>query len=407
MVATLAALIIMNSPLGHTYEEILHTYFGAEFGPIDLKNSVHHWINDGLMAIFFLVVGLEIKREMIEGSLRDPKVALLPIIAAIGGVILPALIFTALNHNDPETSVGWGIPMATDIAFAVGVLSILGRHVPSELKIMLLSLAVIDDLIAIAVIAIFYTADISLIALALSVVCIAVLVMLNMFRIRQLTPYLIIGFILWVCVLQSGVHATIAGVALAFCIPIKIKKGEHEYSPLKKLEHALYAWAGFVIMPIFAFANAGFSLSGITMDMLLQPLPLGIFLGLFFGKQIGVFGFVAIADKIGWIEKPKSSSWVQIYGLALITGIGFTVSLFIGNLAFENAPIYLTEVRISVLLASFLSAVLGYLVLRFSAKYMSLIAENINPNSHPEIFGIEDEDGEKAQDASSSQGSGI
>lgn len=386
MVATVAALILMNTPLGHFYEEALHTYIGFEIGPVDLKNSIHHWINDGLMAVFFLVVGLEIKRELLEGSLKDPKVAILPVIAALGGVILPAGIFAALNHSHPETSVGWGIPMATDIAFAVGVLSILGRRVPSELKVLLLSLAVIDDLIAIMVIAIFYTANISFIALGIGAIALAALITLNKMNVRHLTPYLIIGFILWVAVLQSGVHATIAGVALAFCIPINITKGEKHYSPLKKLEHALYAWAAFLIMPIFAFANAGFSLQNVTMDMLLQPLSLGIFLGLFVGKQVGVFSFIFLTDKFGWIKKPSNIRWVQIYGLALVTGIGFTVSLFIGNLAFENAPVYLTEVRISVLLGSMLSAILGYMVLRVTCKVMSIEEENINPIQHPEIF---------------------
>ena len=395
MIATAAALIIYNSPLSHIYDEVLHMHLGFKINGIGLDKSLGHWINDGLMAIFFLVVGLEIKRELVEGALREFKKALLPFIAAIGGVIFPALIYYYFNHNNPDTAGGWGVPVATDIAFAVGILALLGRHVPRELKILLLSLAIIDDLIAILVIAIFYTADISFTALGAGAVAFTILVAMNLNNVKSLPLYLIIGAILWVCVLKSGIHATIAGVLLAFTIPIytQNKKGEtREFSPLKHLEHSLYPWAAFLIMPVFAFANAGFSLDGIKLEMLADPVPLGIILGLFFGKQIGVFGFIWISNIFGISTKPEAVNWKQIYGLSILTGIGFTVSLFIGNLAFANAPYYLTEVRMSVLVASALAALYGFLVLRLSSTWNELEIDNINPISHPEVFGEDDHD---------------
>ena len=395
IVATAAALIISNSPLADTYHHILHTYAYIGLGEFALKLSLGHWINDALMAVFFLVVGMEIKRELLDGALREFKKALLPFIAAIGGVLVPAGIYAYINWSNPATIGGWGIPVATDIAFAVGVLALLGRHVPRELKILLLSLAIIDDLVAILVIAVFYTAEISFTALGAGMVAFGILVLMNLNNVKRLSLYCLFGLIMWVCFLQSGVHATIAGVLLAFTIPLTVKKsnGEtYEHSPLKHFEHSLYPWAAFLIMPVFAFANAGFSLAGITLSMLLDTVSLGIILGLFFGKQIGVFGFIWISDKIGLINKPEAVNWKHIYGLALLTGIGFTVSLFIGNLAFADAPKYLTEVRMSVLVASALSAICGFAVLRMSSTWNEIEADNINPISHPAIFGEEDDE---------------
>ena len=383
MVSALLALIVNNIGLEHLYHSVLHAHMAIKIGDFGLEKSLGHWINDGLMTIFFLTVGLEIKRELVIGALREFKKALLPLIAALGGVILPALIYTAFNYGNPETGHGWGIPMATDIAFAVGVLSLLGKHVPRELKVMLLSLAIIDDLMAILVIAVFYTDHISMSALGYGAIAFAVLLLMNFNNVKSLKPYILVGFILWLCILQSGVHATIAGVLLAFAVPLSIDNDEH-CSPLKRLEHILYPWAAFVIMPIFAFANAGFSLHGISLATLAGTLPLGIMLGLFFGKQFGVFGFVWFFDKIGVIQRPQVS-WRQLYGLCILTGIGFTVSLFIGSLAFTD-PLLLSEVRLSVLLASAFSAIVGYKVLSMKEVYASRDEANINPIAHPEVF---------------------
>ncbi len=389
MIAALLALIVNNSMLVGLYDEVLHAHLKIKIGGVGLDKSISHWINDGLMTIFFLTVGLEIKRELMIGSLQGVKAALLPLIAALGGVIFPALIYAAFNHNHPDTAHGWGIPMATDIAFAVGVLSLLGRHVPKELKILLLSLAVIDDLIAILVIAIFYTSDISLPALGLGAMAFGVLMLFNLNNVKSLKPYILVGTVLWLCILESGIHATIAGVLLAFAVPLSIDK--EGASPLKRLEHGLYPWAAFVIMPIFAFANAGFSLEGIGWHTLGGALPLGIILGLFFGKQLGVFSFIWVFSKLGVISKPAKSSWKQIYGLALLTGIGFTVSLFIGSLAFSDAD-YVAQVRLSVLLASAISAIFGYLVLRYGQHYWGQQADrNLNPIAHPEVLSEENE----------------
>lgn len=389
MIAALLALIVNNSMLVGLYDEVLHAHLKIKIGGVGLDKSISHWINDGLMTIFFLTVGLEIKRELMIGSLQGVKAALLPLIAALGGVIFPALIYAAFNHNHPDTAHGWGIPMATDIAFAVGVLSLLGRHVPKELKILLLSLAVIDDLIAILVIAVFYTSDISLPALGLGAMAFGVLMLFNLNNVKSLKPYILVGTVLWLCILESGIHATIAGVLLAFAVPLSIDK--EDASPLKRLEHSLYPWAAFVIMPIFAFANAGFSLEGIGWHTLGGVLPLGIILGLFFGKQLGVFSFIWVFSKLGVISKPAKSSWKQIYGLALLTGIGFTVSLFIGSLAFSDAD-YVAQVRLSVLLASAISAIFGYLVLRYGQHYWGQQADrNLNPIAHPEVLSEENE----------------
>ena len=384
MVAAVLALIVNNIGFEHTYHEVLHTHLAFKIGEFGLDKSLGHWINDGLMAIFFLTVGLEIKRELVVGALREFKQALLPLVAALGGVILPALIYASMNYSNPETAHGWGIPMATDIAFAVGVLSLLGGHVPRELKILLLSLAIIDDLIAILVIAIFYTADISLEALGFGALAFGVLMLLNFNNVKSLKPYMLVGFVLWLCILESGVHATIAGVLLAFAIPLSID-GSEGASPLKRLEHALYPWAAFVIMPIFAFANAGFSLHGMSFALMAGTLPLGIMLGLFFGKQFGVFSFIWLFDRLGIVQRPPCT-WRQLYGLAILTGIGFTVSLFIGSLAFGDQPELLAEVRLAVLLASTVSAIVGYNVLKRPEMFVSRDKTDFNPIAHPEAL---------------------
>lgn len=389
MVSAALALVVNNIGLEHIYHDILHTHMAFEVGGFGLDKSLHHWINDGLMTIFFLTVGLEIKRELLVGALKEFKKAVLPFVAALGGVIFPALIYAAFNHSNPDTVQGWGIPMATDIAFAVGVLSLLGKHVPRELKVLLLSLAIIDDLMAIIVIAVFYTANISLTALGCGALAFAVLMLMNFNHVKSLKPYLVVGFVLWLCILQSGVHATIAGVLLAFAIPLSVEENDHA-SPLKRLEHALYPWAAFVIMPVFAFTNAGFSLHDVSLSMLAGSLPLGIMLGLFFGKQFGVFGFIWLFDRIGLVQRPQAS-WRQIYGLSLLTGIGFTVSLFIGTLAFTD-PVLLSEVRLSVLLASGVAAITGYHVLRMEGIYASVEEANINPIAHPEVLSEEKAD---------------
>ncbi len=384
ILAAILALITNNSFLAESYEHILHTHLKVQIGSFGVDKSLGHWINDGLMTIFFLVVGLEIKREMMEGALAEFKKALLPFVAAIGGVIFPALIYVFFNYNNPETIQGWGIPVATDIAFAVGILSLLSRHVPKELKILLLSLAIIDDLAAILIIAVFYTENISFSALGGAAIALSALILLNYKDVKSLKPYVIIGTILWFLILKSGVHATIAGVLLAFTIPLNISK-DKTASPLKRMEHNLYALAAFGIMPLFAFANAGFSFNGMTPSLLLGSVPLGIILGLFFGKQIGVFSFIWLGDALKIIEKPKDISWKQIYGMSILTGVGFTVSLFIGSLAFSD-PAYIAQVRLSVLLASTLAAITGYIMLKYSSKWSEITLDNINPISHPEVL---------------------
>ena len=365
--AAMLAIILDNSALAWLYDGFLATPLAVQVGDLVLHKPLLLWINDGLMAIFFFLIGLEIKREVLEGELSSPKKASLPLIAALGGLIVPALIFTAFNYSDPVAMRGWGVPVATDIAFALGVLSLLGKVIPRNLKILLLSLAIIDDICAILIIAVFYTADLSLLALGLSSAGVIAAIILNRLGVTQITPYVLIGIFMWVCVLKSGVHATLAGVVLAFTIPLKSNK-QGQKSPLKSLEHSLHPWVAYAIMPIFAFANAGVPLKGLSFDLLTQPIPLGIITGLFVGKQLGVFLFVALGCLMGLCALPKDVNFKQIYGLSLLCGIGFTMSLFIGTLAFDD-PAIAAQIRLSVLLASLLSAVAGYAVLRcFSAK---------------------------------------
>jgi len=320
------------------------------------------WINDGLMAIFFFLVGLEIKREIIEGRLSSIQKAALPIIAAIGGMIVPALIYAIFNLEDPTALKGWAIPAATDIAFALGILALLGSRVPIALKVFLLALAIIDDLGAIIIIALFYTSELSVEVLAIAAIGMGVLGYLNYRGVTRLAPYLVTGLVIWVCVLKSGVHATLAGVIIALFIPLRLRDTQDQ-SPLKVVEHGLAPWVAFGIMPIFAFANAGVSLSGLSFDDLFAGIPLGIALGLFLGKQIGIMGFVWGGVRLGIAKLPDGASWSQIYGISMLAGIGFTMSLFIGTLAFSD-PEHAAAVRIGVLAGSIASAILGFLLLR-------------------------------------------
>lgn len=360
MFSAALALVVANSPLGSAYVEILHAYVGGL--------SVLHWINDGLMAVFFLMVGLEIKREVIDGQLSTWSRRVLPGSAALGGMIGPALIFLAFNMGDGGHPNGWAIPAATDIAFALGVLSLLGSRVPMSLKVFLTALAIIDDLGAVVIIALFYTSSIDAMALAGAAAVIVALVALNRFGVRSLVPYLVLGAVLWFLVLQSGVHATLAGVVLALTIPLKKSPTQPDdmESPLHQLEHGIQPWVTFLIIPIFGFANAGVSFAGMSIAQLADPVPLGIAAGLFVGKQIGIFGAAALVIRAGWAELPMYASWRQVYGISLLCGIGFTMSLFIGLLAFPDSAFLQDEVKIGVLLGSLLSATAGALLLRSS-----------------------------------------
>ena len=366
--AAVIALIISNSDLSIAYFDILNSYLKLGVGIFSLKLSVLHWINDVLMAIFFFLVSLEIKREFIQGELSNPKQALLPIVAAVGGMVVPALIYIAINFKDPVTLKGWAIPSATDIAFSLGVLSLLGKRVPLSLKVFLTALAIIDDLGAIVIIAFFYSGEVQYFYLLLMLGCLIILLILNKFNVRNFIPYLIVGLFLWEFTHVSGIHATIAGVLLALTIPHKSSDKKHSGSLLLKLEHAISPYVAFGIMPIFAFANAGVSLEGVTFASLMSPVPLGILCGLFFGKQIGVFIFSYISIKLNFAEMPNNSDWLKLYGVGILTGIGFTMSLFVGNLAFADATTHTDGVKIGVLLGSLLSTVFGYSLIFFGSK---------------------------------------
>ena len=364
LIAAVLALISANSPIRDLYNELLTIPVEVRIGALEIAKPLVLWINDGLMAVFFLLIGLELKKELIEGELSTPKNIILPAIAAVGGMIMPGIIYAFINWNDPLALAGWAIPTATDIAFALGILSLFGKRVPPSLKIFLVSLAIMDDMGAIIIIALFYTSDLSFTSLVIASACMLILAFINSQNIRKLTPYILTGVILWVAVLKSGVHATLAGVILAFFIPLKTSSSD-ESSPLINLEHDLRNSVVFFIMPVFAFFNAGVSLEGITLNTLTKPVPLGIILGLFFGKQIGVFLFSYIAVKLNIAALPRNTSWKQVYGIAFICGIGFTMSLFIGSLAFEQGgtTTNLMHDRLGILLGSTLSAVFGYFYL--------------------------------------------
>jgi len=358
ILASAAAIIIANSPLQQDYTALLaHKLAGM---------SVEHWVNDALMAIFFLLVGLEIKRELLAGELSTWSQRALPGFAALGGMIVPALIYLFFNRGSAEAMAGWAIPAATDIAFALGVLALLGSRVPVSLKIFLSALAILDDMGAVAIIALFYTSHISFVMLAAAALTLVVLFVMNRAGIKTLWPYLLVGCALWFFMLQSGVHATIAGVLLALFVPLGAD--DTQESPLERLEHGLSPWVTFLILPIFGFANAGVSLSGLTAEEILSPVPVGVALGLFIGKQVGVFGLSLLAIRSGLARLPESSSWLQLYGVSALCGIGFTMSLFIGNLAFPTSPLLVDEVKIGVLAGSILSAIVGMIVLRLSLQ---------------------------------------
>jgi Na+:H+ antiporter, NhaA family len=353
-VAAIAGLIWANSPFHASYHALLHAEFGVDAIVYGVHLTAHEWVNDALMAVFFVVVGLEIKREILAGELSSVSRAALPAIAAAGGVIVPALICAAFVWHDPERLRGWAIPAATDIAFALAALSVLGRGIPTSLKVFLTALAVIDDLAAIVIIALFYTANLAVAALLAAVACFVVLLVLNRLRVTWLWLYVAIGIVMWGCVLESGIHATLAGVALAFAIPL---------NAAKRLEHDMHPFVAFAILPLFGLFNAGVSFRGLTPSVVLGSLPLGIIAGLFLGKQIGIFAFSWIAVKTRVAHLPHGVTWRMMYGVALLGGIGFTMSLFIGSLAFESDAL-LTETKIGVILGSLLSALAGYLMLR-------------------------------------------
>ncbi|MEZ9058131.1 Na+/H+ antiporter NhaA [Vibrio pelagius] len=357
VIAAAVAMFVANSPLNDMYQGMLHTYvFGM---------SVSHWINDGLMAVFFLLIGLEVKRELLEGALKSKETAIFPAIAAVGGMLAPALIYVLFNSSNPEALQGWAIPAATDIAFALGIMALLGNRVPVSLKVFLLALAIIDDLGVVVIIALFYSGDLSTLALTVGFIATGVLFMLNNKHVTKLSVYLIVGAILWFAVLKSGVHATLAGVVIGFAIPLKGNKGEH--SPLKHLEHALHPYVAFAILPIFAFANAGISLEGISISNLTGMLPLGIALGLLIGKPLGIFLFSWGAVKTGVAKLPEGVNFMNIFAVSVLCGIGFTMSIFISSLAFgsTNAD-FDTLARLGILMGSTTAAILGYVLLSAS-----------------------------------------
>ncbi len=381
--ATVAALLVSNSPLSGLYERLLNVPLMIALGDLSVDKPLLLWINDGLMALFFFLIGLEVKREILEGQLSSKDQLLLPAAGAVGGFLVPAGIYAFFNWGNPETIDGWAIPAATDIAFALGVLMLLGSRVPIALKMFLTSIAIFDDIGAIVVIAIFYTQDLSLFALLAGLAGIGILVVLNRLGVTRIAVYATIGTVVWLCVLKSGVHATLAGFAVACTVPLRTQANNP--SPLRHLEHALHPWVAYLILPIFAFANAGVSFAGLSVDALFGPVSVGIAAGLFFGKQLGVFGVVWLAVKLRLARLPEGSDWLSVYGVALLTGIGFTMSLFIGSLAFERGAFdQLAATRIGVLAGSVMSATFGYLLLRHALESQSRTTpvgekENVTP----------------------------
>ena len=366
LIAAIIALVISNSNFSDFYFSILEEYLFIGINKYGLKLSIHHWINDLLMAVFFFFVTLEIKREFLQGELSNLKKAMLPIIAAIGGMVVPALFYVAINFENPDTLQGWAIPSATDIAFSLGILSLLGSRVPISLKIFLTALAIIDDLGAILIIAFFYSGDLSISYLSLILISYIFLLILNKLGIKKFPPFLLVGIFMWFFTYKSGIHATIAGVLLASTIPHRIKN--KDFSLLIKIEHAISPYVAFMIMPLFAFANAGVSLEGLTLSSLMLPVPLGILLGLFVGKQVGVMLFSFFAVKFRLAQMPDNTNWFSLYGVSILTGIGFTMSLFVGNLAFIENTQYIDGVKIGVLAGSLLSTIFGYFTLSIATK---------------------------------------
>ncbi|MCC2606430.1 Na+/H+ antiporter NhaA [Planctobacterium marinum] len=368
MFAAVLAMIAANTPLSAWYDLLIDTPVAVQVGKLEIAKPLLLWINDGLMAVFFLLVGLELKREVLEGELSDPANIVFPAIGAVGGMLVPAAIYYFFNQHDPVTLKGWAIPAATDIAFALGILSLLGSRVPVSLKIFLTSLAIFDDLGAIIIIALFYTSKISVSALIVAAICTAILGFMNYRGISDRSRYVFVGVVMWVAMLKSGVHATLAGVIIAMFIPIKHQQPDQP-SPLKEMEHDLHGVVAFFILPIFAFANAGISLEGVTFEQILHPVPLGIAAGLFVGKQVGIFGLCWLGIKLGLAKLPKGMSFLSLYGISLLCGVGFTMSLFIGSLAFEETgAIPLFDERLGIILGSLLSGGVGFIVLNFSLK---------------------------------------
>ena len=369
ILVTLLALILQNSALSDVYTSFLHTPVEIRFGHLHIAKPLLLWVNDGLMAIFFFVIGLEVKREVMEGHLSSLSQITLPGIAAIGGMIVPALVFVAFNKNTEFAMNGWAIPTATDIAFALGILSLLGNRVPVSLKIFLMALAIIDDLGAIIIIAFFYTSELSTISISIAGAALIVLFIMNRLNVARQAAYILVGIILWVSVLKSGVHATLAGVALAFMIPLHSKdENGKSFSMAHNMEHNLHYWVAFFILPLFAFVNAGVDLRGISIEEMAGPVPLGIMAGLFIGKQVGVFGFSWIAIKLGIATLPKDATWMTLYGVAVLTGIGFTMSLFVDSLAYNDTKIFHFADKLAILLGSLFSGVLGYTILKLATK---------------------------------------
>jgi len=365
--AAVLALIVNNSPLSYLYSGLLDVPVAVQVGALNIAKPLLLWINDGLMALFFLLIGLEVKREVVDGHLSKPSQVILPATAAVGGMVIPALLYWFINRDNPAAVAGWAIPTATDIAFALGVLALLGKRVPVSLKLFLMTLAIIDDLGAIIVIALFYSGTLSSVSLLLAAACLVVLMAMNRLGVVKLGPYMIVGLILWVCVLKSGVHATLAGVALALCIPLRTRNAET--SPLLSLEHALHPWVAYAILPLFAFANAGVSLAGMTVESFTHPVPMGIAVGLLLGKTVGVFGLTWLAVKLRLAALPEGAGWGQILGVAILCGIGFTMSLFVGSLAFApGSSDYAGMDRMGILTGSFFAAVIGYAVIAMASR---------------------------------------
>lgn len=376
LIAAVLAMIAVNSPVQGYYDALLGTPVEFRVGAFEIAKPLLLWINDGLMAVFFFLIGLEIKREVLAGELSEPSRVVLPTIAAVGGMAVPAAIYSFINWGDPIAMKGWAIPSATDIAFALGVLAVLGSRIPQALKLFLMTLAIIDDLGAIIIIALFYTEDLSVGSLGIGVVAIAVLFIMNRRGVLGLTPYILVGLVLWAAVLKSGVHATLAGVITAFFIPFRKQPGD-KVTQLEKLEQDLHPSVAYAILPLFAFSNAGVPVTGLTLEALFHPVPMGIAAGLFLGNQIGVLGFSWVTIRLGLAKLPQDVSWLQLYGAALLCGIGFTMSLFVASLAFEQGgPDFAINDRLGILLGSIISGICGYIVLRFFARRTATSPDN-------------------------------